>query len=46
LDAVTLDQADELPAGELAALVGVENPRWPMTQDGFPAAILILASSR
>ena len=27
LDAVPLDQADELGAGELAALVRVENPR-------------------
>ncbi len=35
LDAVPLDQADELRAGELAALVGVEDPRFAMAVDGI-----------
>ena len=35
LDAVPLDQADELRAGKLATLVSVEDPRRTMALDGL-----------
>jgi hypothetical protein len=33
-DAVALNQADELPAGKLAALISVDDRRFPMALNG------------